>query len=149
MFEFQSLPSRSPSGEVRHPDLPEVPDGSSFADELAKLGYESRYVDLSQDWACGRPYHLYQAGITDIANWQPTRPSGPGWTLAAIWDCEDGPTSLWTRPRRESLVSRIKAKLRLQSQVRAAGGGRYRIRPCKDHEDPRPSERAAARRMGL
>lgn len=34
----------------------------------------------------------------DCSYWHPEAPDGIGWFLAAIYDTEDGPVSLWVRP---------------------------------------------------
>ncbi|TJY57172.1 hypothetical protein E4T66_17325 [Sinimarinibacterium sp. CAU 1509] len=132
MFEADRLPARDSRGALWHPDTPDIPYGSSFPAAFAALGYECRYVDLADDWDAGEVHHRFKAGEPEsalLAQWHPTRPNGQGWALAGIWACEIGPTSLWVRPHRSGLISRIKAQWAFRSNVEAATRPESRLPP--------------------
>ncbi len=99
LFAADKMPDRNSDGMVWHPDLPEGTEDESIAPYLWAMGYDASFTDFDGD----APQDLQEAfenelDISGLGKWSPSSPAGGGWRLAAIYDTEDGPTSMWVRP---------------------------------------------------
>jgi hypothetical protein len=97
LFNASRLPARDEMGYVQHPDFGIIFDGLGINDEgesaceyIEKLGYEFEGVSLEDDADDEVAARYFNEGDPDISAWQPTSPTGEGWSLLAIFDSEDG-----------------------------------------------------------
>lgn len=67
-------------------------------------GFEYAYDDLEPYVDGGEDNPIYAAyeQDTDLSGWEPERPEGDGWFLAAVYDNEDGVWALFLRSRSDS-----------------------------------------------
>jgi hypothetical protein len=100
-FEAYEVPvKRDELGAWAHPDFPwdNWPDNTSLDPYFESLNFRCKSV-LMQDELEGEALNNYfDNSETDYSLWEPRKPDGAGWFLAAIHDTDEGPCARWVAP---------------------------------------------------
>jgi hypothetical protein len=97
-FAVERLGMRDTDGLIQHIDM----DGIGFDEfdmgpQLRALGWRSTTVCFDSDANDEQRDRYSEGNSPDCSYWDPSRPEGAGWLLAAIYDTEDGPVALYVQ----------------------------------------------------
>jgi hypothetical protein len=98
-FDPARMPPRNQDGSVFHPDMDGIGDEEfPMQPQLRAIGWDCTALSLVDDDAADparrEQYHDESEG--NFSFWTPLPPD-PSWSLAAMYDTEDGPVALYVR----------------------------------------------------